>query len=87
MPRLFVPRNKPKSWVLGILSGLIGLLAASPIMFIGAYFEFKFIKSFGMGLFFICWFTFAFSWLIFVIGLLGGKYRNIQEQEWGKQLW
>ena len=83
----FIPRDKPKSWVLGVFSGLFGLLVAGPILFIGAYFEYSFIKGFGITIFIICWFTFAVSWAYFVVGMLSGKYRNLQEQEWSKQLW
>lgn len=83
----FIPRDKPKSWVLGILSVLVGLLVVSPIIFIGAYFNFKFIQYISMGLFVLFWLTFAISWLVFGIGLFGGKYRNLQKQEWSKQLW
>ncbi len=83
----FIPRDKPKSWVLGILAGLIALVVASPIMFLGAYFKYSIIKNLGITLFVACWGTFAISWLIFFIGMLGGKYKNIQEQDWSEQLW
>ena len=85
--RPFIPRDKPRSWVIGVLSGLIGLLVAGPIMANGAYFEFSFVKDTGITVFIICWLGFAISWLIFAFGMVTGKYRDIHAQDWNKQLW
>ena len=83
----FFPKDKPKSWVVGVSSGLVALLVASPIMFIGLYIEIKFIESLGKLIFFACWVIFAGSWSIFIVGLLSGKYRGITEQKWDQQRW
>ena len=83
----FIPKDKPKSWVILILFGLCGLLIAGPIMFLGAYFKIAFIKEIGSFLFTLCWISAVASWFVFIVGMLTGKYRNIKEQEWNKQLW
>lgn len=83
----FIPRDKPKSWVLGVLSGLVGLIVAGPMMFAGGYFDLGLVKGIGITMFVICWLTFATSWLVFVVRMLKGKYRDIQDREWCDQLW
>ena len=70
-----------------ILFGLAGLLVAGPIIFTGIYFELDIIKSIGTIIFTACWFVAAISWVAFMAGMLSGKYHNIQEQQWGDQLW
>lgn len=83
----FIPKDKPKSWVVGISSSLVGLLLAGPIMFLGSYLELSFIAAIGMAIFIICWVAFIVTWFVFAIGLFKGKYRNMQEREWGEQIW
>ena len=83
----FIPRDKPKSLVIFILSGLSGILITGPIMFIAMYLEIGILKSIGTILFYICWLIAALTFLVFVAGMLTDKYRNIQEQDWNKQLW
>ncbi len=83
----FIPRDKPKSWVIGILSGLCGLLIAGPLMFLGYFLKLKFLRYVGISLFMGCWFTFALMWLLFVLRLLLRKYKKIIDKEWQDQVW
>lgn len=83
----FIPRDKPKSWVLFLVFCMSGLLIAGPTMFLGIYFKINIIDKIGSLLFTLCWIAGVASWFVFVVGMITGKYRNIKEQEWSKQLW
>lgn len=83
----FIPKDKPRSWVTGVLASLIAVLVAGPIMFIGAYLQLNFIKSVGIIIFVLCWIAFFLSWLIFVFGLSRGKYQHLTEKPWSEQVW
>jgi hypothetical protein len=83
----FFPKDKPKSWVIGISSGLIGLLVAGPTMFLGIYIDVNLIKVLGTIMFVLCWAAFAITWVVYALGLLSGKYRDLQEKEWSEQVW
>jgi tellurite resistance protein TehA-like permease len=82
----FIPRDKPKSWVVSTLAGLVGL-AMGLVSFIAAWGGINWLKSVAIFLFAICWLVFAATWLLFVSGLLSGRYKNVQPKEWSKQLW
>jgi len=83
----FIPKDKPKSFVTGILSCLVGLFVAAPILIAGKYYENNLIENLGQFMFMSCWVFFAASWLIFIFGLNNGKYKNLEEKEWSEQLW
>ena len=83
----FFPKDKPKSWVMGISSGLVALLIAGPVTILGVYLELSIVKTIGTTIFILCWVIFAVTWFVFAIGMLSGKYRNLQEKEWGEQIW
>ena len=87
MEKTFIPKNKPKSWVIGVIAILIGLLLASPIMAIGAIYKIEIIKNIGIFIFLVCWGIAAIMWFLFIFGLLTGKYRNIELKEWSQQSW
>ena len=83
----FIPRDKPKSWCIGIISGLVGLLVAGPIMFAGAYLNFGFAKFVGMFIFVVCVLVFFLMWLVFMVGLASGKYKLVEDKNWKEQVW
>ena len=83
----FIPRDKPKSWVIAILSILIGLLIAAPILFVGHKFGITFLKLIGHILFIFSWATGMVSMIIFFIGNLQGKYETVEERVWKDQVW
>ena len=83
----FIPPDKPKSWVFGICAVLVALLIVAPLMFISHGLNLPMIyELLGMG-FVACWVVFAASWLVFIIGLLSGKYRQLEPRAWRDQVW
>ena len=82
----FITRNKPKSWVVCICAGLIGM-AIGLIGFIFAWLGFKTIQAITIGFFVFCLFTFATSWLVFAFRLVSGRYINLQSKPWSEQIW
>jgi len=44
----FLPRDKPKSWIVFIICGLAGLLIAGPLMFSGIMFEIEALEFLGV---------------------------------------
>ena len=82
----FIPKDKPKSWVVGILAGLVGL-AVGFVAFTAAWTGISWLKSIAVFLFALCWLVAATSWFVFIFGLLTGRYRNMQPREWSEQLW
>jgi len=85
-PKPFIPKDKPKSWVLFILAGLIGL-AVGLVGFAAAWAGINWLKGAAIFIFVLCWIVSAATWLVFIFGLLTGRYKNIQPREWSKQLW
>jgi len=83
----FIPRDKPKSWCLGIISAFVGLLIAGPIMFAGAYFKIGEVKVIGTYIFVFCVAFFFLMWLIFIVRLASGKYKIIEDRDWKDQIW
>ncbi|MHB1015642.1 MAG: hypothetical protein ACYC2W_10245 [Desulfurivibrionaceae bacterium] len=84
--RPFIPRDKPKFWVVGILAGLAGL--GFGLLAIGAvWFGFPLMKSLFIVGFFACWATCAVSWFGFVLGMFVGRYRGLEEKPWREQVW
>jgi len=82
----FIPRDKPRSWVIGVLAGLSGL-GVGLIAFAAAALSIEWVKVVAITLFVACWATFAVSWLVFVSGLITGRYANLEPRNWSEQLW
>jgi hypothetical protein len=85
--KTFIPRDKPKSWIIAILSGLGGLFIAGPLIFLGYFLEWEFLKYLGMVLFAGFWLDFMLMGLLFMVGSLQGKYKNMSEKDWQDQVW
>lgn len=85
-PKPFIPNDKPKSWVIFILAGLIGL-AVGLVGFAAAWAGISWLKRAAIFIFVLCWLVSAATWLVFIFGLLTGRYKNIQPREWSEQLW
>jgi hypothetical protein len=85
-PKPFIPRDKPKSWVVGILAGLVGL-SVGLVGFVAAWVGINWLKLLAIFFFAVCWLVFAATWFVFVFGLLTGRYKNIQPKVWSEQLW
>lgn len=85
-PKPFIPRDKPKSWVVGILAGLVGL-AVGLCGLIAAWAGINWLESLAIFSFTVCWLVFAAMWFVFAFGQITGRYKNIQPKEWSEQLW
>ena len=82
----FIPRDKPKSWVIGILGVLIGL-GGGLTGFIGAGMKIAPLYYLGISVFVVCWIAAFPSMLFFVFRNFSGRYRNLEERNWKDQLW
>jgi hypothetical protein len=82
MGQPFIPRDKPKSFVIFVSAGLVALLVCGPIAFLGAYFEFEPLRYLGFIGAFSCAAAMFVSWPVFMFGLLTGKYRELPQREW-----
>jgi len=83
----FIPKDKPKSWVIFNVSGLIGLLVAVPIFVLGACLESEIVENIGTRLLLLCLIVGIPAWLIFAAGMVSGKYRSIKTRKWRQQIW
>jgi hypothetical protein len=84
--RPFIPEDKPKSWVIFVLSGLIGLgsgLLGFALMWAGA----ATLAYIAMALFVGCWLVMAFFGLLFGVGMLSGAYKDLASKPWREQKW
>jgi hypothetical protein len=82
----FIPRDKPKSWVVFVLSALLGL-AFGLCVFAAASYGWPIAKAFFIAGFAACWALGAFAGLICGIGMATGRYGNLQEKPWREQVW
>jgi hypothetical protein len=87
MSKPFIPRDKPKSWVVAMLAGICNMLFSGPMMLLGAIFKIQIIKSIGITLFLAGCITFVVMLLIFQVNNLNGVYKNLKEDDWSNQLW
>ena len=83
----FIPKDKPKSWIIFIISVLSGLLIASPIMILGYFLDLSFLRTFGTTLSFLCVAVGIFFWFVMVINSMKGKHNDISEKKWNEQVW
>ena len=83
----FIPRDKPKSMVLVMISALGALLVAGPLALIGHLVEIDILFKLGWWLFLVCWFVLFIMILLNWLNALNGKYDNIEEKDWNEQVW
>jgi hypothetical protein len=83
----FIPRDKPKSFILAIIAGLTGLLVAGPLMFAEYFWGLKMLAYIGKLLFVFSWTVGMVMGIVFASGLITGRYRNIEEKDWTHQIW
>lgn len=87
MSRSFIPDDKPKSWVVFTLAGLIGVVIFGPLMFAGDYFGSKVLYNLAFGGFLICWMAACGAGILLTVGKAQGKYANVEKLPWDKQVW
>ena len=83
----FLPRDKPKSWIIFVISGLVGLLLAAPMAICGVVFQVDALRAVGTTLLWCFWAIGATMWLIYIFRSIAGRYKEIEERDWGQQVW
>jgi hypothetical protein len=88
MPRKqpFIPRDKPKFFVVAILFGLVGL-AVGLLAFVAGSLGLVAVENLLRPAFFICWCVMAFCMVGFLAKQWGGRYHGLQERPWKEQQW
>ncbi len=84
--RSFIPTDKPRFWVVGVLAGLVGL-AAGLLAFAAAWSDLQALSAIFKVVFVACWAVGVFSWVGFMAGMLTGKYSGIADRPWKEQVW
>ena len=82
----FFPRDKPRTWIIGVCAGLSGMT----IGLVGLAFGLLGIRSIQLAalpLFGMCWTVFALSWIVFAFRLMTGNYKNLEAKDWNEQVW
>jgi len=82
----FIPLNKPRSWVVFICACLLGI-AFGLLGFIFTWLGLKVVAIIPISLFVLSWVISFISWLVFISGLISGRYINIQHKQWSEQVW
>ena len=82
----FFPDDKPRSWVIAICAGLLGLLLGA-VAFAAAWLEIPIVKNLATALFVGCWVIFAVCWLVFIVGQISGRYKGLRSRPWREQVW
>jgi hypothetical protein len=85
--RPFIPRDRPKSFIIGIIAGLTALLIGGPLLVGGKLLEVGVLLYLGYIIFIACWAVAAIMWVVFGSGLITGRYKNIKAGDWKDQVW
>jgi hypothetical protein len=84
--RPFIPRDAPKSFVIGAIAVLSGL-AAGAITFLGHYLGSSILFEGGRILVYVCALVALPMAAIGVVKALFGRYAQMQERSWRDQIW
>ena len=82
----FIPRDKPKSWVIFALSALLGL-AFGLCAFAAAWYDWPIAKGIFATGFAACWAVAALAGVTCGIGMVLGRYGDLEEKPWRDQVW
>lgn len=85
--RSFIPRDKPKSWVLMMIGILVALIIGAPIIWLGDYLDFRFVEVAGFAIFYLGWLLGISMSIVFAYGSLSGKYGRLETRNWSAQVW
>lgn len=85
--RVFIPRKKPKSWIVIIICGLVGVLIAGPLAVFGEVLQVEGFKRVGIFLFWGCWIVAVPMSFIYLYRLATGYYKGISDRDWKDQFW
>jgi hypothetical protein len=81
-----IPQNKPRSWVVFILSVFAGLCSGG-IAFLGAWLHFEWLFALGRVLFVLCVACGFVFWFVMITGMVSGRYKNLTAKPWRNQVW
>ncbi len=82
----FFPNDKPRSWVIGISAGLLGM-AFGGLGFLGYFLNVKAISIISVIFFGICWAVAFAMILLFNIKFFTGRYRKMEPSSWKDRPW
>jgi len=82
----FLPRDKPKSWILAVLFGLIAL-PCGLLAFAGASWHMTYPQYLGTTLFVACWLVAFPNVAYFCIKNFSGRYGRLEDKDWKDQVW
>ena len=82
----FIPRDKPKLWVLMTLACLCGL-ALGILVFAAAWVGIPWVSSLMALLLICCCLVGVICGIAFTVNLLMGRYRSLHERPWSEQQW
>jgi hypothetical protein len=82
----FIPTNKPRSWVIFNCACLLGI-AFGLLGFVFTWVGLNVVAFLPISLFAISWLVAAIFWLVFMSGLLSGRYTKLQHKKWSEQVW
>ena len=84
--RAFIPPNYPKSFVVFVISVLIGLVFGG-IAILGVRLQITFLEYAGRSGFIASWTVAAAMFIVFLPRSWAGKYRELPAKPWKEQLW
>lgn len=87
MAEPFIPRDKPKSWVVVICASLCGLLVFGPFLGLAIFLDSSGLRYFGILGFTTCWVAAAVSGIIAILGIFSGRYKRLVARDWKDQIW
>ena len=84
--RPFIPRDKPKSFVIFSLAGLVGLGAGLVGYGLGSL-GFEGGQWVAIAIFTVCWAVGAGALLLYTVQYLSGAYEKLEPRPWSEQKW
>ena len=84
--RSFIPRDKPKSWIVLTIACLSALAFGLVSVLLGSALGSSTGKFLGAALS-GCFLTALVSAFVYMRGLFTGRYRNLQARPWREQVW
>jgi hypothetical protein len=84
--RHFIPRDKPRSWIVFILAAMVGI-GFGLIALAGAWLKVEALYRVGYALVMSAWLVALVSWISWRNGVASGKYRDLTKRAWRDQVW
>ena len=84
--RPFIPRDKPRSWVIFTLAGLVGF-GCGLCAFGAASQGWLAAKAVLTAAFLTSWGVMVVSGAVLGVGMLTGRYKKVRDKPWRDQVW